>query len=783
MSTLKNGMSGSDVKNLQQALSAQGYPVKIDGKFGPETVKALQAFQRSANIRPDGAYGQRSAGILQPPLPRPDPSRQFPPMQPSMNGGGSGGAQATAQMQMVPQQPMPQAPPPGIGSDPDRNVTSGVDPGFPAYNQGMLAAGQSNAARPPMPMDGSALQTANSPMADGGPMAQPPQQRPQPSPDQFTAARAQLQQQMQPPQQAVPTPPTPEQMAAARQSLQQQLQPQQPQQAPQPPQAGFQMPSFMGQAQAAEPVPPEKRIVRFQGKTLSFPATATDEQIAQVLSTRSTQPGNGQDGSLSVDNAVRATARGVPAIGSFLDEANAATNATLAPIVEPFMSRGPNDISQDGASWGERYNRSLEMQRNKDKAFDDQNPVTSTGLQIAGGVASGGALLKAAPGAAKVALGMGGKSLPGQIGSSLLSGGALGTASGFGEGEGGLENRAASAGTGMALGASVGAAAPVIGKVVGKTVGKILQKDDTPTTEMLKTAGNKAFKAAEDAGLVVSPSSFKGFADRITAKVAARGIDPGLHPDAISVMKRIKTATDTPAPLTLQDINILRQLANDAVGSQKPSEQALGKIIRTEIDDYVGGLKPSDILAGDHKTASEQILRGRSLWSKMKKSKALDDMEMAAQNNASVNYSSAGYETAIRRQFKQLANNPDVMKTFTPDERAAILRVVRGSGLTGSALRLVGKLATRGPVSGGLNLGVAATMGPAAGFASAAAGELAKAGSDALTRRNVKMASELIRRGAPAPKPGSPLAEAYARLLTQIGGQEAVQMMPQRSMP
>lgn len=47
--------------------------------------------------------------------------------------------------------------------------------------------------------------------------------------------------------------------------------------------------------------------------------------------------GNAPARSGGVDGAVRSVARGALGIGSYLDELDAATNATLAPIVDPFL--------------------------------------------------------------------------------------------------------------------------------------------------------------------------------------------------------------------------------------------------------------------------------------------------------------------------------------------------------------------------------------------------------------------------------------------------------------
>jgi lysozyme family protein len=782
MAALIKGMRGPEVAALQQALAAQGYDIKVDGRFGEKTRQALKAFQKSAGLKADGAYGRQTAGTLQPPLPRPNPSQQFAPVQPQATGGGSGGASAMAQMQMLPQSaPAPSAPP-GIGSDPDRNITSPRDPNFGAMIRAQLHAGQSNDDRrsltvgapaafgtgvtlPQPPADGSSMATANSPMADGGPA--PMQPRPQPSPEQFAAARAQLQQQMQP----GPTPPTAEQQAAAKAELQRQLQ---------PPQAGFQMPSLIGSAQAAERPQQQyqKRIIRFQGKTLAFPATATDEQIAQALSGRPPA----QDGSLSVDNAVRATARGVPVVGSFLDEVNAATNATLAPVVEPFMSRGPNDISRDGASWGERYDRSLQMQRDKDRAFDEQHPIASTGLQVAGGVAGGLGALKAAPAAARTALGMGGTTLPGQIGSSALAGGALGTVSGFGDGEGSVEDRIRGAGAGMATGTAFGVAAPIVGRAVGKAVGAFTNKAPAaPTTEAIKNEAQAAYRAAKSSGLMVKPESFKARVDVLARQMADEGLDPSLHPKATAAMGRLMKAND--APLSLQDLDTLRQIAGDAAGSIEPGERRLGAMIREGIDDYIGNLKSADVLAGDAKKAAGEVVKARSLWAKMRKSELIDTALDKAERGAASSGSGGNIDNATRQKIRSLLDNPKTARQFSAAEKEALELVVRG-GKAQNLLRLVGKLSPQG---NGLMaaLGIGATAANPAMAIIPAAGYAAKKGADALSARNMRMAEELIKRGAPAPKAGSPLAEAYARLITQITGQEMAPKMPayQRSIP
>jgi len=55
---LRNGSRGVYVATLQDALNTVGsYGIGVDGVFGPRTVEAVKAFQRSAGLNADGTVG------------------------------------------------------------------------------------------------------------------------------------------------------------------------------------------------------------------------------------------------------------------------------------------------------------------------------------------------------------------------------------------------------------------------------------------------------------------------------------------------------------------------------------------------------------------------------------------------------------------------------------------------------------------------------------------------------------------------------------------------------
>ena len=65
METLQLGSTGPDVEELQRALAAAGFDPNIcDGSFGPETRKAVVAFQTARGLLVDGLVGPQTAAAL-----------------------------------------------------------------------------------------------------------------------------------------------------------------------------------------------------------------------------------------------------------------------------------------------------------------------------------------------------------------------------------------------------------------------------------------------------------------------------------------------------------------------------------------------------------------------------------------------------------------------------------------------------------------------------------------------------------------------------------------------
>ncbi|HWU63567.1 MAG TPA: hypothetical protein VN112_16230 [Ensifer sp.] len=144
-----------------------------------------------------------------------------------------------------------------------------------------------------------------------------------------------------------------------------------------------------------------------------------------------------------INGIVRTLARGALGVGAYADEADAGLNAILAPVIDPLLPDSFQKLPEDSLSG--RYEHALRIQRGQDQQFDENHPVASPLLKIAGGVASAGGLINKAPAVADFVLGNGGANVPTRILATMGAGAGTGAVQGFGEGEGGVGPRAGEA--------------------------------------------------------------------------------------------------------------------------------------------------------------------------------------------------------------------------------------------------------------------------------------------------------------------------------------------------
>lgn len=184
----------------------------------------------------------------------------------------------------------------------------------------------------------------------------------------------------------------------------------------------------------------------------------------------------GQTALQATGSGVNSFAEGIPVIGGLLKNADAATDATIAPGLESFarksspmiqalMGYDPKAEIGNLPTWRQRYDASLNLQRFRGDQFHNEHPVADTGLRIGGGVAGTVAMLPVlAAGTAAAGPEAG---LLARSGIGALEGGGVGGADGYTRGNGGFDDpsRLRGAEGGAVFGGLGGAALPVASKV------------------------------------------------------------------------------------------------------------------------------------------------------------------------------------------------------------------------------------------------------------------------------------------------------------------------------
>lgn len=323
-------------------------------------------------------------------------------------------------------------------------------------------------------------------------------------------------------------------------------------------------------------------------------------------------------------------------------------------------------------------------------------------------------------------------------------------------------------GTALTLG-SFGVRAPTGGsmlKAAPSAAPSPALTDVLPTSE-IKGLSQQMYKEAEDAGVKYTPSGYNRLAYGLRHLAETEGLDKNLHPQSYSAISRIYANRVVPPkvdPLaksgfvgeksnalpnktfSLEDIDTARRWINAARKSPNEADRRIANIAADRIDEFLSNPVASDIAAGDAQAASKAITAARALWSRAKKAEILDAIQERALNRVGANYTNAGLQTALRQEFKAIANNPNRMRQFDSQEQAVIKRIVRGASVE-NMLRWAGKFSPTSPMQAVISMFVGAPGGPVGQAALMGGGYAAASRSAAMQARKIQELNALVRRG------------------------------------
>jgi hypothetical protein len=279
-------------------------------------------------------------------------------------------------------------------------------------------------------------------------------------------------------------------------------------------------------------------------------------------------------------------------------------------------------------------------------------------------------------------------------------------------------------------------------------------RDATPTAEKLKTEARKIYDEIGSSGAVVNKSNLQSMANDIEAAVRSEGFNGKMHPSVAVTLAELKSAAKKDQPLT--QIDTLRKLAGDAAGSLNKSEARLGKIVTNKIDGFLDDLDSSALIGGTIENVGSKYKDARSLWQRAAKSEMISKAIIKADNQAS------GFENGLRAQFRSILNNEKKSKGLTPEEKAAMETVVKGTTAANTA-KLIGKLGFGERQASNMLLGLGGVgaggvaFGAPGAIAVPAIGQVSRGLAQKLTKDNALLAEQIVRAG----KDGTAITRAY----------------------
>lgn len=378
-----------------------------------------------------------------------------------------------------------------------------------------------------------------------------------------------------------------------------------------------------------------------------------------------------------------------------------------------------------------------------DRAYQDQPWAANVG-DIAGSLALGGGMAKQG---ASLLTGVSNPTVANMLGRGAAEGAAYGAASGFNRGED-TTNRIADALFGGVVGGVTGGAA---GAWAGRQASNA-QLGGVPSSQEVKDQAATLYEAARQSGVTTSPAQSQSISDDLTS--IARGsnaimpsgkINPA-YPKvnaALGVIDEYATA-----PMTVGEIQAIRQNLADAAASIEPGERRIGAMMLEQFDNFASNLAP-------------ELREANQLYRQAKLGELIDTTIELAQSKAG-QFSGSGMENALRTEFRALERQiiKGQLRGIPEELSEAITKVAQGGPMEDFA-RNVGRFAPTGVVSAGMSGGVPfmignAVGGPATGGIAAGAtmgaGMIGRKAATDMAMHNAEIASALARSGGQLPQ-------------------------------
>jgi len=283
-----------------------------------------------------------------------------------------------------------------------------------------------------------------------------------------------------------------------------------------------------------------------------------------------------------------------------------------------------------------------------------------------------------------------------------------------------------------------------------------------------KTAADTFYNAARDSDFTLSSPSFDNFKSSILAMAKKEGIKPGLTTKADTLVNMIN---DMSGNISLSDLHDIRKIASKTTMVPDKQDRQAVRLVLDKVDDYISGLKRSDVTSGDPSTAVAFLEEAKKLWRQGSQGDVIEQTIQKARDKSGPLLNDLDQQT--RKAFQKLRDNARGFSRLDSEVQDAVKAVASGSSLGHNIAYGFGKLFPTTSVGGGVTaMGEAALsfLNPAAA-ALPIVGIAPKVYSAVQTGRAARLASVLARGGKVAPS--TPILNRETALATVLANQGA----------
>jgi hypothetical protein len=382
-----------------------------------------------------------------------------------------------------------------------------------------------------------------------------------------------------------------------------------------------------------------------------------------------------------------------------------------------------------------------------------------TGAEIAGGVLSGGPLVKGA---------MATGSALSRAAKGLGTAGGFGAAYGAGSTDGTASDRLMGAGVGAGLGVAGAAVAPVVvrgAQAVGRNLahGAATRRAvrAAPMARDIRKGSKAAFAELEATGAIIEQPALNRLRQDVgqflndAGLITPRGRVSTAYPKVTDALQSLDDFTS--APLNMKSAQTLHKSFRRVAGSTDPEEARIGGRLLDQFEAWMDNLPPQAFSGGNGQKAAAAWARGKSEWARFRK---VQTIELALDR---ARRAKGGFAAGLRTQFNRILNSDKKRRGFTQAELEAMEKFAEGGPLT-KAIELVTAMRGLPGAAAAFSLG-----GGIPGALTALGGSMAARGALNRSARNVgqRMRADAALPGGLPQRPALPPSRGAA---LAIGG-------------